>query len=128
MTLPALRGVWSCLLSFTFALATASFACAQDELPPEIDSDGVQTLTRGPVHEAFASPTVADPKPGLTVPKAPPADIKEQPPEFQPEGVNVQWFPGYWAWDEDRDDFIWISGAWRDHVLTSLTNATLERP
>lgn len=118
MTLPAMRGVWSCLLSLTFsgacALATAGYACAQDELPPEIDSDGVQTLTRGPVHEAFASPTVADPKPGLIVPKAPPADIKEQPPEFQPEGVNVQWFPGYWAWDEDRDDFIWISGAWRD--------------
>lgn len=113
MTLPAVRGVWSYFLSLTFAVATAALACAQEELPPEIDSDGVQTLTRGPVHEAFASP-VADPKPGLIVKKAPPADIREQPPEFQPEGQNVQWYPGYWAWDEDRDDYIWISGAWRD--------------
>lgn len=111
---PSVRGAWSllsCALLFIGSLATAR---AQDELPPEIDSDGVQTLTRGPVHEAFASPTAADPKPGLVVPKPPPTDIKEQPPEYKPEGQNVQWFPGYWAWDEDRDDYIWISGAWRD--------------
>jgi hypothetical protein len=114
MTLPAARGVWSCFLSCTFVLATAAWVCAQDELPPEIDADGIETLTRGPVHEAFASPTLTDPKPGLVIPKAPPPDVKEQPPEFQPEGVNVQWIPGYWAWDDDREDFIWISGVWRD--------------
>lgn len=110
---PVVRGVWSFAFSVVL-LSSLAVAQAQEELPPEIDSDGVQTLTRGPVHEAFASPTVADPKPGLVVPKAPPADIREQPPEYQPDGQNVQWFPGYWAWDEDRDDFIWISGAWRD--------------
>ncbi len=110
---PSVRGVWSFVFS-VFLLSSLSISRAQEELPPEIDSDGVQTLTRGPVHEAFASPTVADPKPGLVVPKPPPADIREQPPEYQPDGQNVQWFPGYWAWDEDRDDYIWISGAWRD--------------
>jgi hypothetical protein len=110
---PSVRGAWS-ILTCLLVLSSLATSRAQDELPPEIDSDGVQTLTRGPVHEAFASPTVADPKPGLVVPKPPPADIKEQPPEYQPEGQNVQWFPGYWAWDEDRDDYIWISGAWRD--------------
>jgi hypothetical protein len=110
---PAIRGVWSFVFSILL-LGSLSVSQAQEELPPEIDSDGVQTLTRGPVHEAFASPTVADPKPGLVVPKPPPADIREQPPEYQPDGQNVQWFPGYWAWDEDRDDYIWISGAWRD--------------
>lgn len=109
---PSVRGFW--FLFLVLLGGGLSICRAQGELPPEIDSDGVQTLTRGPVHEAFASPTIADPKPGLVVPKAPPADIKEQPPEYQPEGQNVQWFPGYWAWDEDRDDFIWISGAWRD--------------
>ncbi|WP_254507540.1 hypothetical protein [Anatilimnocola floriformis] len=107
---PSVRGFWFAFL----VLLGGAFAAAQEELPPEIDSDGVQTLTRGPVHEAFAAPAVADAKPGLTVPKPPPADIREQPPEYQPEGQNVQWFPGYWAWDEDRDDYIWISGAWRD--------------
>ena len=111
---PAGRGVVLLVFSWFLLCGSLPAVLAQDELPPEIDSDGVQTLTRGPVHEAFASPTIADPKPGLVVPKAPPADIKEQPPEYQPDGQNVQWFPGYWAWDEDRDDYIWISGAWRD--------------
>jgi hypothetical protein len=23
------------------------------------------------------------------------------------------WIPGYWAWDEDRHDFLWVSGVWR---------------
>ncbi|QDU27795.1 hypothetical protein ETAA8_28860 [Anatilimnocola aggregata] len=120
---PSVGETWSSLFGRLFlGLMLTSFALAgvtrsalgQAELPPDIDSDGVQTLTRGPVHEAFASPTVADPAPGLIIPKQPPADIKETPPEYQPEGDNVQWFPGYWSWDEDREDFIWISGAWRD--------------
>jgi hypothetical protein len=111
---PSVRGLWSMFISLALLSGLTLSTRGQDELPPEIDSDGVQTLTRGPVHEAFASPTVADPEPGLIVPKKPPEDIREQPPEYQPEGQNVQWFPGYWAWDEDREDFIWISGAWRD--------------
>jgi hypothetical protein len=24
------------------------------------------------------------------------------------------WVPGYWAWDTDRKDFIWVSGCWRN--------------
>src|SRR5207302_2601832 len=24
-----------------------------------------------------------------------------------------QWIPGYWFWDDERNDFIWISGSWR---------------
>src|SRR5262249_59769940 len=31
----------------------------------------------------------------------------------KPEGENVQWIPGYWGWDEDRNDFVWVSGFWR---------------
>src|SRR5262249_16867084 len=44
----------------------------------------------------------------------PPAPVEELPPAQKPEGENVQWIPGYWAWDQDRDDFIWVSGVWRD--------------
>lgn len=110
---PAVRGTWTFVFAVLLCGGTIS-AQGPEELPPEIDSEGVQTLTRGPVHEAFASPAAADPAPGMIIPKAPPEDIKETPPEYQPEGDNVQWFPGYWAWDEDRDDFIWISGIWRD--------------
>src|SRR5205085_2777765 len=31
----------------------------------------------------------------------------------KPEGDNVQWLSGYWHWDEERTDFVWISGFWR---------------
>ena len=71
-------------------------------------------LTRGPLHEAFAEPVVYDPRPGPVVPKEPPQLVEEAPPEQKPEGVNIAWIPGYWAWDDGRNDFIWISGLWRD--------------
>ena len=76
--------------------------------------EGVQVLTRGPVHEAFAETVTFDPEPGIVVPKAPPAAIEEVPPEQRPEGANVAWIPGYWGWDDERNDFLWVSGIWRD--------------
>src|SRR5262245_42697569 len=76
---------------------------------------GVEPQTRGPVHEAFAQPpNDGRPKPGPVVPKKPPEAIDELPPEQKPEGDNVQWIPGYWAWDEERKDFLWVSGFWRN--------------
>jgi hypothetical protein len=75
--------------------------------------EGVQVLTRGPVHEAFAETVTFDPEPGIVIPKAPPAAIEELPPEQRPEGANVEWIPGYWAWDDERSDFLWASGIWR---------------
>ena len=76
------------------------------------DPLGVEVLARGPVHEAYAT-TVEFPTPSPVVPKAPPAPIEELPPDQKPDGDNVQWIPGYWHWDEERTDFIWISGFWR---------------
>ena len=74
---------------------------------------GVQVLTRGPVHEAFAGIVTANPEPGVVVPKTPPEVIEELPPDERPEGVNVTWIPGYWAWDDERTDYLWVSGVWR---------------
>ncbi len=74
----------------------------------------VQVQTRGPVHEAFAAPVVHDPKPGLVAAKEPPAAVEEMPPDQKPAGPNVQWIPGYWSWDQDRNDYLWISGVWRE--------------
>jgi hypothetical protein len=34
-------------------------------------------------------------------------------PDQRPEGANVTWIPGYWAWDDERNDFLWVSGIWR---------------
>jgi hypothetical protein len=73
----------------------------------------VEVLTRGPIHEAFAETVTFDPQPGLVAPKEPPAPIEELPPQQRPEGSNVTWIPGYWAWDEERNDFLWVSGIWR---------------
>ncbi len=77
------------------------------------NDDEIEILTRGPVHEAFAETIVFDPEPGLIIPKHPPATIEELPPDHQPDGDNISWIPGYWSWDDERDDFIWVSGIWR---------------
>ena len=69
---------------------------------------------RGPLHEAFAGPVVFDPKPSPVIAKEPPPPVEETPPEQKLDGTNVHWIPGYWAWDESRSDFIWVSGLWRD--------------
>src|SRR5258707_6432736 len=75
--------------------------------------DGLEVQTRGPVHEGYAQPTDAAAQPLPAVPKEPPPPIAEQPPDQKPEGDNVQWIPGYWAWDADKNDYIWVSGFWR---------------
>ena len=70
--------------------------------------------TRGPIHEAFAAPVVHDPAAGPIIPKQPPDPIQEMPPDQKPAGQNVQWIPGYWSWDVSRNDYLWVSGIWRD--------------
>ena len=81
---------------------------------PVAAAAGTQVLTRGPVHEAFAETVTFDPQPGILAPKAPPAAIEELPPAQKPQGANVAWIPGYWGWDDERNDFLWVSGVWRD--------------
>jgi len=76
-------------------------------------SQAEEYLTRGPLHEAFAGPYEANATPSDVVEKDPPEPINELPPDHRPEGSTVLWISGYWAWDEDRSDFIWISGVWR---------------
>jgi hypothetical protein len=85
-----------------------------DNPPPPPMPPGQQIETRGPVHESFAQPVVYDPKPAPVIPQPPPDPIEEMPPDQKPEGANVQWIPGYWAWDDARRDYLWISGVWRN--------------
>lgn len=80
---------------------------------PPPPSEGVVVLTRGPLHEAFAQPVIFDEGTAFTIANRPPAPIDEVPPEIKPEGDNIVWIPGYWSWDTDRNDFIWVSGCWR---------------
>ena len=76
--------------------------------------DDVQVLTRGPVHEAFAETVNFQPQPGMIVRATPPAAVEELPPEQKPDGANVIWISGYWAWDDEQNQFIWVSGIWRN--------------
>jgi hypothetical protein len=80
---------------------------------PAFADDEVEVMARGPVHEAYAEPSEREPKPTPIVRKEPPKPIEELPPDQKPEGDNVQWLPGYWAWDEDKSDYLWVSGFWR---------------
>jgi len=90
---------------------------AQTQDPPSSSAavdDGVEVLARGPVHEAFASTAEFPINGSPVIVKAPPEAIEELPPEQKPEGENVQWLPGYWSWDDDRSDYLWVSGFWRN--------------
>ena len=82
---------------------------AQQPVVPE----GVEVDTRGPIHEAFAQPASPKPVAPPIVPKKPPEPITELPPDQRPEGDQMMWIPGYWAYDDERGDFLWVSGIWR---------------
>ncbi len=92
---------------------TRQLAARPEQPAPPATTDGVTELTQGPIHEAFADPANRSITPGPIVPKPPPAPIKEVPPDEKPDGENVQWIPGYWAWDEDQGDYVWVCGCWR---------------
>ncbi len=104
-------GVVTALVMLGTGLGWERAATAQDGRTD--DEQGVEVLTRGPVHEAFAGTVTFDPEPGIDIRRAPPDPIEELPPDQRPDGVNVDWIPGYWAWDDERDDFVWVSGVWR---------------
>ena len=87
---------------------------AKGQADPGDDGGDTQVLTRGPVHEAFAGTVSYNPESGVIVAKAPPEAIDELPPETRPVGDNINWIPGYWGWDDERGDFLWISGTWRE--------------
>ena len=91
----------------------AEFAVEPQAAGLSIEGDDFEILTRGPLHEAFAEPIVADPVPGFVVAAEPPAPINELMPEFRPDGEDAIWIAGYWGRDEQREDFIWISGVYR---------------
>jgi len=94
------------------ALPPAGTAPAAEFPPLPGDQQG-EALTRGAIHEAFAEPFDLNAKANNVVPRQPPDPINELPPDVKPEGDNVEWIPGYWGWDDERQDFVWISGLWR---------------
>jgi len=112
---------WKCV-ALTVAVAVAGVVvtgmstcpAAEPSLPAApVAGEDAEPLLRGPLHEAFAEPVPLNPQPATIVPKQPPEPIDELPPEAKPADENVIWIPGYWAWDDERQDFIYVSGVWR---------------
>ncbi len=99
------------LIGCAIMLAEPSRSVAQ---PKDNSMEGMDALTRGPLHEAYAAPEALDPRPSPIVPKEPPAPIEEMPPDQKPQGTHVIWISGYWAWDDETAQYLWISGFWRD--------------
>jgi hypothetical protein len=95
----------------------ASFGQSQEATPPPAgNGDGqnpIQVQPSGPIHEAFAQPFDVKPGPGPMVAKEPPPLLPEDPPSQKPDMDNVQWIPGYWAWDAQKQDYLWVSGTYR---------------
>ena len=68
---------------------TPTARAAEEAPPPAAEpatQEGVEVMTRGPVHEAFAEPVLRDPAPTPVVPKQPPDPVEELPPDQRPEG------------------------------------------
>jgi hypothetical protein len=107
--------------AFLAALLVMTLPPAQADAPEKnvlekgiLKEAGIEVAPRGPIHEAFAQPLTLNPEPGPLVQKKPPAPVPELPPEQKPEGDNVQWIPGYWAFDKERNDYLWVSGFYRN--------------
>ncbi len=103
-----------CLLLLGLFLVGPRRVQAQEQAKSPPDNPGYKVLEKGPIHEAYAQPPQQKPAPTPVVPKQPPPPIKEQPPDQKPQGDHVEWISGYWSWDSDKKDFIWVSGFWRD--------------
>jgi hypothetical protein len=88
-------------------------AAVADTAPRIVVDEVAEPLTRGPIHEAFAQAVTPAAEVGLIVKQEPPPLIDELPPAQRPAGDDIAWIPGYWGWDDDLKDYIWISGIWR---------------
>src|SRR4029077_8297925 len=102
---------WAFMVA-TLGLAPLLSAKAPAPADDPATKEGVEVLARGPVHEAFAAPSQARPLPSHVVPNKPPDAIEELPPVEKPAGDHVIWIPGYWAWDDEQKDNLWVSGFW----------------
>src|ERR1043165_3559933 len=92
------RTASGCLAVALVFLASLGGSLTSYAQAPDGEVAGASVLTRGPVHEAFAGMVTYNPEPGVVISRAPPEAIEEMPPEERPDGNNVTWIPGYWAW------------------------------
>ncbi len=76
-----------------------------------VSAQYAQIYEDGPVHEAYVTASTENGVILQAIALQPPAPIVENPPpQCHPDTV---WIPGYWAWEEKIDNFVWVSGVWR---------------
>ena len=104
------RPLYGCTAATVLLLSAGGFGVTSVSAQEE----GAEVLTRGPVHEAFAETITFKPVAGVLVSRGPAAVIEELPPDQRPDGDNVTWIPGYWAWEDEHNEYLWVSGIWRN--------------
>ncbi len=101
-------------LYFVAAIGLGAIAEAQVPEPPAVATElQTEPLLRGPIHEAYAEPLVNPEEDPFVAPLEPPPPVEEVPPQIDADDPSMTWIDGYWSWDDERQDFIWISGVWR---------------
>lgn len=70
----------------------------------------IRATEKGPLHEAFVTPVTED-YVLQAIPSAPPAPVQERVEQNTRSGEIF--IPGYWNYDENTGDFIWVSGVFR---------------
>lgn len=109
----------ACVQAAMVAIVGAHAAVSQaqtadrDRRPTRPTTAAFEVRLRGPIHEGFAQPAVLDATDLLLVSKRPPPALREFPPVIRPAAAATLWLPGYWGWDEEQRDFVWVSGVWR---------------
>ncbi|MEJ2587085.1 MAG: YXWGXW repeat-containing protein [Deltaproteobacteria bacterium] len=91
-----IRLTTSLVLGALICIASPAYAAAYDPS----DENGVEVLSAGPVHEAFAEMVAFDPEPGITVRAIPPGR-KWVPGYWSQTDTGVQWISGYWGLDNE---------------------------
>jgi len=64
------------------------------------------------LHEALLSTAPDRNRDPERIDKAPPLPILERP-GGSPTSPDARWVDGYWEWDRQSNDFIWVTGIWR---------------
>ena len=105
--------IGACLLSVPGILAVMLLSSVGQPQEKPKEDEGMEVQARGPIHEAFAQPSDLKQEAAPPIAKKPPEPIDELPPDEKPDAAAAIWISGYWAWDEDREGFLWVSGIWR---------------
>jgi len=106
------------ILTTTLAAGLLGLAMIQPPVMPAQSTDpsppsAAEVQARGQIHEAYGEPTRLQAVEGILVDRGPPKPIQELPPENKPAGDHVSWVSGYWGWDDEAKNFLWVSGFWR---------------